>query len=351
MKQWMLYGATGYTGALIAAEAVQKGYRPLLAGRSAEKLACLAEKLNLDWCAFSLQDTAALHQAIQGVDLVLHAAGPFQETAAPMLDACVKGRTHYLDIANEIPVIQSVKTHDAAARAQGITLVSGVGFGAAAADSLAAYLYQMTDSPVSLQIAIDLYTAVSSPAANQTRMAVIAQGGYVRRAGQLTTIPLGKGAHTFDFPGGKKTIVPIPSGEIETLYYTTRIPDITVHGVLPINPTIARLILPVAQRLTALPAIQRRLQQRVTKQLLPAVIHVDEDKKSYVYASMKDARGNNHSAWLETGEGYDFTAKAAVLAVEQVLANHHQGGAKTPGLLLGPDFVLRIPNTRRFERR
>src|SRR5690606_39893050 len=81
---WMIYGAYGFTGQHIAREAVKRGHRPLLAGRSAKKLRALAAELGLNYRAFSLDDPAALAGALRDVDLVLHCAGPFAETARPM---------------------------------------------------------------------------------------------------------------------------------------------------------------------------------------------------------------------------------------------------------------------------
>ena len=101
--RWMIYGAYGYTGRLVALNAVRQGQRPLLAGRSAEKLAPLAERLGLDWVAVDLADQAALRQAIGRVELVYHAAGPFVRTSAPMIDACLATGAHYLDLTGEIP--------------------------------------------------------------------------------------------------------------------------------------------------------------------------------------------------------------------------------------------------------
>ncbi|KOS57396.1 hypothetical protein [Rhodococcus rhodochrous] len=46
--EWMIYGATGYTGELIAREAKQRGLTPVPAGRSAEKLRLLADELGLE---------------------------------------------------------------------------------------------------------------------------------------------------------------------------------------------------------------------------------------------------------------------------------------------------------------
>jgi short subunit dehydrogenase-like uncharacterized protein len=82
--RWMIYGAYGYTGRLVALEAVRRGQRPVLAGRSAEKLAPLAERLGLDWIAVDLADRVVLQKAIGQVELVYHAAGPFVHTSAPM---------------------------------------------------------------------------------------------------------------------------------------------------------------------------------------------------------------------------------------------------------------------------
>ena len=42
--QWMIYGANGYTGRLIAQEARQRGLSPILAGRS-DAVAALAQQL------------------------------------------------------------------------------------------------------------------------------------------------------------------------------------------------------------------------------------------------------------------------------------------------------------------
>jgi uncharacterized protein YbjT (DUF2867 family) len=74
---WMLYGATG---TLIAEEAIRRGHKPLLAGRSAESLASLGKRLGLPWMAVGLDEPGWLERAVSGVDAVLNAAGPFIAT-------------------------------------------------------------------------------------------------------------------------------------------------------------------------------------------------------------------------------------------------------------------------------
>ena len=45
--KWMIYGANGYTGHLIAVEAKRRGLKPVLAGRSADPIHRLAAELGL----------------------------------------------------------------------------------------------------------------------------------------------------------------------------------------------------------------------------------------------------------------------------------------------------------------
>ena len=115
MMNWMMYGATGYTGRLVAEEAVRRGHRPLLAGRSAAGLMPLAGQLGRDWVAVSLDDAKALHEAVARVELVYHAAGPFVHTSAPMRRACLAVGTNYIDITGELEVFQQTyKQHEVA---------------------------------------------------------------------------------------------------------------------------------------------------------------------------------------------------------------------------------------------
>src|SRR5271167_3658917 len=98
MPGWLIYGANGYTGDLLAREAAHRGLRPTLAGRNRPAVSALAAELRLDHRVFSLDEPAALARGIEGHSLVLHSAGPFSLTAKPMADACLPAGVHYLDI-------------------------------------------------------------------------------------------------------------------------------------------------------------------------------------------------------------------------------------------------------------
>ena len=72
---WLLYGAYGFTGELIAREAVERGHRPILAGRDGERTRTLAQELGLQTRVFELDDPIALREGVRGVSAVVHAAG------------------------------------------------------------------------------------------------------------------------------------------------------------------------------------------------------------------------------------------------------------------------------------
>jgi len=139
-KPWMIYGANGYTGELIAREAVRCGLKPMLAGRAAAKMQPLAASLDLQARIFDLRDAAATARNVEGMALVLHCAGPFSATAAQMMVASLAAHAHYLDITGEIAVFEHARTLDAAAREAGIVICPGVGFDVIPTDCVAAAL-------------------------------------------------------------------------------------------------------------------------------------------------------------------------------------------------------------------
>lgn len=121
-EPWMLYGANGYTGRLIAREAARRHLKPIVAGRSQGKVAPLANELGLDARVFDLVDKAQVAAELKGMKLVLNCAGPFSATSTPMIAACLQAGTHYLDITGEIDVLEYAHQQGSAALAAGIVI-------------------------------------------------------------------------------------------------------------------------------------------------------------------------------------------------------------------------------------
>jgi short subunit dehydrogenase-like uncharacterized protein len=143
-KNILLYGATGYSGRLIAAEARKQKLakhdatdcRMILAARDAHGLREVAKKNGMDCRVFALDDSGEIVQRLAGVDVVLNAAGPFAFTAERLAGAAIRAGCHYVDINGEIDVYR--KLDDLALKAwnRKIALVSGAGAWAGTSDVL-----------------------------------------------------------------------------------------------------------------------------------------------------------------------------------------------------------------------
>src|SRR5215468_2000691 len=137
---WMIYGANGFTGRLVAVEARRQGLQPILAGRRSGPIESLVDDLGLLARVFDLDDARAAAAALADIAVVSHCAGPFSATSAQMIGACLTSRTHYLDITGELPVFLAAQRQHADARAAGIVICPGVGFDVMPTDCLAAVL-------------------------------------------------------------------------------------------------------------------------------------------------------------------------------------------------------------------
>jgi short subunit dehydrogenase-like uncharacterized protein len=342
-KPWMLYGATGRTGTLIAERAAALGHRPLLAGRDAERLRPLAERLGLPWVAAAADD---LYRVLGASRLVLLAAGPFESTSRAVLDACLRAEVHYLDIANEIGVIERVLD----VRTERITALPAVGFGTVASDGLARHVADQVPGADRLELAILLGTAGSSAGARASAMAALAGGGRVRRDGRLVRTRLGSGARSLATPVGVRTVVPVPTGDLVTAYHTTGIPNVSVAMTMPMPVAAARLLLPalpaLARAARHLPGRGRRIvpasdapAPATRSAASPVAVPDQTGLESYVWARATAPDGRSAQGWLRTGEGYLYTANSAVATVEAVLASEPIG-ATTVAAAFGSEIAL-----------
>ena len=152
----LIYGATGYTGKLIAKAAHDQGACPILAGRNLAKVERVAEPLGLAARVFDLADPAGIDAGLKDVAVVLCVAGPFSATSRPMADACLRNRVHYLDITGEIEVFEALAARDAEAKARGVMLLPGVGFDVVPSDCLAAHLKRRLPDATDLKLYLSL---------------------------------------------------------------------------------------------------------------------------------------------------------------------------------------------------
>ena len=188
--QWMIYGANGYTGRLIAQEAKARGLSPVLAGRS-DAVAALARQLGLAHRRFDLDDRDAVRGGLDGIGLVLHCAGPFSATAAPMLEGCLAVGAHYLDITGEIDVFAHCHAQHARAQTAGIVVLPGAGFDVVPTDCLAAQLKRELPSATHLVLAFDAGVSCDRCTDNVSGSPLISTYAGTDGTFTLTNVPCG----------------------------------------------------------------------------------------------------------------------------------------------------------------
>jgi short subunit dehydrogenase-like uncharacterized protein len=340
---WLLYGATGYTGELVAREAVRRGQRPVLAGRNAEAVSTLASELGLDHRAFALDDPAVIRRGLEGVTAVLHCAGPFIHTSAPMVGACLASRVHYLDITGEIPVFEAVLAQREAARLAGVALLPGVGFDVVPSDSLAARLAEALPDAVELALAFYGEGTSLSRGTLKTMIENLPHAGAVRRGGRIVPVPVAWDAREIPFSCGTRWAMTIPWGDVSTAYHSTRIPNIRVYMAAPRSAIRrARLAAPLLPLLGARP-VKRFLQGWVERKVTGPGEAARAAGRMCLWGEVKGAAGERVSGTLETPEGYAFTAVSAVASIERVLAGPVAPGAWTTSRAFGWRFVTELP--------
>src|SRR5215475_2165740 len=154
MLTWMLYGAYGTTGRLILDEALRRGQRPILAGRDAAKLQQLQQATALDTAHVSLESASDLLAALSGIRCVVLAAGPYDVTGPLMRAACLQSHCSYLDVNASVDDFRQALACDEAARAAGIAVVPGVGYGVVFGECLAAQTTHRVPDATSLRLSL-----------------------------------------------------------------------------------------------------------------------------------------------------------------------------------------------------
>jgi short subunit dehydrogenase-like uncharacterized protein len=333
----LLYGASGYTGRELAARLA--GQEIVLAGRSADKVRAIAEPLGLPWRTFDLSDPARLDEALCDVDLVLHAAGPFDQTGRPMREACLRARVHYLDLSGEWPGFADAMAQDAQARTAGVMLMPGVGLTIAASDCLLATAKSRWPDTVKLRLGVSRAQVITrGTVASAARL--FSPKVLVRRGGELCTVPAGSLAQAFDFGDGLRQTTAMSWADVVTATFTTGVGDVEVYSELPPGQRAGYRAAGLVMGVTGVRAwrtLGAALAAAWPEGPAPAI----RERASFtMVVEALDAWRRPRRLRMRTLDGYSASVATAAAAVERVRAGQWSPGFQTPGRIFGPDFAF-----------
>ena len=155
----VLFGATGFTGGLTAdylAAHAPAGLRWAIAGRNAEKLEAVRDRLGADVevLVADADDPAALADVARRTRVVVTTIGPYLQHGGPLVAACAEAGTDYLDLTGEPEFVdQTYLEHHQTAVRTGARLVHACGFDSVPHDLGAYYTVQQlpSDQPITLR--------------------------------------------------------------------------------------------------------------------------------------------------------------------------------------------------------
>jgi short subunit dehydrogenase-like uncharacterized protein len=345
---WMIYGANGYTGELVAREAAHRGLQPVLAGRDRAAVERLAGELGLPHVVVALDDPTALRKAVGSVRAVLHCAGPFSRTSRAMVDACLAERVHYLDITGEIVVFEACAARDGEAKAAGVVMLPGAGFDVVPSDCLAAHLKRRLPTAARLTLAFQSRGGVSRGTAT-TMVDNLGNGGAVRRGGRITRVRTGWRTRQVDFGRGPRPAVTIPWGDVSTAYHSTGIPDIEVYVAVPDSTRLLMRAAGFVEPLLRTAMVRDRLRRRVRSGAPGPTAEQRAKGGTVTWGEVEDDRGGRASARQTGPDGYTLTVEASIVATQRLVEGGVAPGFQTPAKAFGPDFVLGLPGVARED--
>jgi short subunit dehydrogenase-like uncharacterized protein len=325
MTKLMIYGAAGYTGGMAAENAASAGLPLVLAGRAEDRqnLEALADRLGAPIRVFSLGDPDATQAGLADISVLLNAAGPFANTAEPLMSAAIRAGVHYLDFSAELDTYREALALDGLARASGVMLLPGSGGSVAMLGSLAAHAVARVENARSIRIALQVTGSMSRGSMISAQQNIVSETLRLI-GGDLVARPSGD-LRDFDFGSGPQSSFAATLPDLVTIHHATGVPDIETFVCITagVFPTGDVKDLPVGPSLKEREASRYRAAVEVT-----------------------DAVGRVVRSVLDAVNGYSFTAMAAADAVRRVLAGEVQPGFQTPARLFGHGFAETIADTR-----
>ena len=341
-RPWMIYGANGYTGRLMAREARRRGHTPILGGRNAQPVEKIAAELGLEFRVFDLDDSARIVDQIRGCRLVLHCAGPFSVTSQPMIEACLSAGVHYLDITGEISVFANAHRQSDRARRADVVLIPGVGFDVVPSDCLAASLVKALPAATSLTLAFEAGGG-PSPGTAKTSVEGLAKGGAIRKDGLMTPVPLAWKARQIPFAHGMRMAVTIPWGDVYTAHISTGVGNIEVYMAVPPSTVKKLQRMRWLQPVLGTAPVQKFLKRRIDKSVKGPSDDRRGNTESQLWGEVCSADGRRVSATMTTPNGYDLTVTAGLGIAEYLIGHDVEGGYYTPSLLMGAGYAASLP--------
>ncbi|MPZ73043.1 MAG: hypothetical protein GEU74_07395 [Nitriliruptorales bacterium] len=345
-----ILGATGYTGRLCVAQAVERGQPLLIAGRRLQALEELAaayadRDVAISVAAADATDPRSLRDLCERSTVLLSAVGPYAQLGRAPVEAALAAGCHYVDVTGEVEFMKWVYGLATTAEERGISLATGAGFDGVPGDLLATIAARALDRPVQhARVAYHVESALVSAGTARTALGALQRGGAVWRNGRVSQEPAGvEQWHVpFPTPPGPTIAVSAPLPEVVTLGRSVGAEVARGFFVVPAGRAVASIAAP-AQRLASVLSgspMWDLLERAVDR--LPQGPHEQQRTKArtVVLAEVSSVDGISAVRWAKLNDLYGATAVIAITGAQRLMAGGVRTGAVTPSDLFDAESLF-----------
>ena len=215
----VIFGATGFTGRLVAERLAAQGASPVLAGRSEESLRALAEPLGLEWRTADAMRQNSVFALLEPGDVLVSLVGPFVKWGEPALRAAIAAKGVYIDSTGEPPFIRRVfEDFRPPAERAGAALLPAMGYDFVPG-ALAAALALEEAGPDALRVDVGYYAfgAGISSGTRRSAVGIMFEDGFAFRGGRVQPARLAERVRSFRAKGKDRDAISIGGAEHYTL--------------------------------------------------------------------------------------------------------------------------------------
>jgi short subunit dehydrogenase-like uncharacterized protein len=339
----VVFGATGYTGRLVAERLVAGGERPLLAGRSEQRLRELAERLGgLEWQVADVQRPDSVRALVAAGDVLVSTVGPFLKWGEPAVRAALAAPAVYLDSTGEPPFIRRVfEEFGPAAERAGGTLMTAMGYdfvpgalaGALALEEAGGAAGRATAERVDVgYYALGAGPGALSRGTRASMVGIALEPGFAFRAGRLRSLRSAERVREFTVRGRPRPGLSVGGAEhfgLPAAYGQLR--EVNVYlgwfGPLARAAQAATLAGSAVRRVPGVPAALRFAGERLMALGSGPAAGTTPGALSWIAATAHDARGAQLAEVHVSGaDPYAFTAAFLAWAARRAA---HEGVAAT----------------------
>jgi short subunit dehydrogenase-like uncharacterized protein len=338
----VVFGATGYTGRLVAERLVAAGVQPVLAGRSEPRLRELAERLgDLEWQRADAMRRNSVFELVERGDVLLSTVGPFAKWGDAAVRAAIAAGATYLDSTGEPAFIRRVfEELGPAAERAGATLLTAMGYDFVPG-ALAGALALEEAGAGAVRVDVGYYSLGAGPAAlsagtRESLVGVTLADHHVFRDGRVQPVRVAERVRTFKVARRERAAVSVGGAEHFTLPPAhPGLREVNVYigwfGPLARPLQAGSLMGEYVQRLPGARGLLQLAGERLVELVPGPEAGTTPGGISWIAAEAFGAGGEKLAELHLTGaDGYDFTASFLAWACRRAAAGVTGTGALGP---------------------